>query len=134
MIKRILLPTLLILILVVICRDIFVRSFNVTASTSYQSISGLWKPKVFVSGYDIPIGTTKICTGLNYVNIKVSEYDEKKLEEYIQEGIKYDQPQVYSEEIKPFSCTSITLESNMVVEGFNHDWGAVKYYIKFEGK
>lgn len=45
----------------------------------------------------------------------------------------YDQPQIYTEEIKPFSCTSINLESNMVVEGFNQDWGTVKCYIKFEG-
>lgn len=79
MIKRILLAAIQALILVVLSRTIFISSFNVTASTSSQSISGLWEPKVFVSSYDIPIGTAKICTGLNYVNIKVSEYDEKNL-------------------------------------------------------
>lgn len=132
MIKKLLLVVLLTIGLMSIVIVIYFSSFDMTATTSTQSMSGLWNPQVFVSDTDLPIGTTKICTGINYVNIKVSEYDKKELAEYYENGIMYDQPMVYEKKIKPFSCTSIEIKDDMVVEGFNHDWGKVKYFINFE--
>lgn len=132
MIKKILLVVLLTIGLMAIVIVSYFHSFDMTATTSTQSMSGLWNPQVLVSDADLPTGTTKICTGINYVNIKVSEYDKKELVEYNENGIMYDQPIIYEGKIKPFSCTSIEIEEDMVLEGFNHDWGKVKYFINFE--
>ncbi len=111
---------------------IYFQSFDLVATTSTQTTSGLWNPQVLVSSVDIPVGNTKICTGLNYVNVKVSEYDKNELEEYNENGIMYDQPIINEEKIKPLSCTTIEIQDNMVIEGTNNDWGIVNYYIKFE--
>ncbi|WOO88812.1 hypothetical protein R2F61_08005 [Mollicutes bacterium LVI A0078] len=112
----------------------YFRSFDLIATTSTQTISGLWNPQVLVSSVDIPVGATKICTGVNYVNVKVSEYDENELIEYSENGIMYNQPIINEEKIKPLSCTIIEIQDNMVLEGTNNDWGNVNYYIKFEDK
>ncbi len=132
MIRRTFIILLLVVGLTIIVIANYFRSFDLIATTSTQTISGLWNPQVLVSSVDIPVGATKICTGVNYVNVKVSEYDENKLVEYNENGIMYDQPIINEEKIKPLSCTTIEIQDNMVIEGINNDWGNVDYYIKFE--
>lgn len=110
----------------------YFNSFDLKALTSTETMSGLWNTQVYVIGSDIPSGTTKICTGINYVSINVSEYNEKELTEYNKNGVMYNQPSIYSDSLDPFSCTTIELEDNTVLEGINRDWGRVGYFIKFE--
>lgn len=132
MIKKLFIITLLVIGFSVIFIANYFRSFDLIETTSSQTISGLWNPQVLVSSVDIPVGDTKICTGVNYVNVKVSEYDKNELVEYNENGIMYDQPIINEEKIKPLSCTTIEIQDNMVIEGTNNDWGNVNYYIKFE--
>lgn len=110
----------------------FFKSFDYELVASTQTISGLINPSVYVSDIDVPTGTYKICTGLFYINLTISDYNKEELENYKSDGITYNQNASYVEYVNPFSCTTIELKSNGVLEAFNRDWGKVNYYLKLK--
>ncbi len=132
MIKKIIRVILILACLTIIIASIFFKSFDYELVTSTQTISGLINPSVYVSDIDVPTGTSKICTGLFYINLTISDYNKEGLENYKNDGIMYNQNASYVEYVSPFSCTTIELKSNEVLEAFNRDWGKVNYYLKLK--
>lgn len=106
-------------------------SFDYDLITSRETISGLIYTNVYVSGKDIPTGPTKVCTGAFSAGISVSHYTDEELKAYKESGDWEDQqkPQ-YEVGLDPYSCKTIDLKKNQVVEGFNRNWGSVDYYLK----
>lgn len=104
------------------------KAVDYKLTTSTLTTSGLYNPNVYVVGEDINQGAYLICTGTKPFSYLVSEYDQEKLEQYIEDGVEYSGYPHYGGTIK-FGCQTLKLYDGMVIEGFNNDYNHVNYYL-----
>lgn len=107
-------------------------NFDYKMTTSVLTSSGLINDEMIVVGKDIEEGDYKICSGINYIDYSVKNYDKEEYSDYKENGLYYEEEVLYSNHLNSHSCEQISLQKGTVLEAFNNDWGKVDYYLKKE--